>query len=130
MESVLASPERAEPVDLLDRLVDPVLFAIFENRLATRTVPVVVDDEEATDRQPRIEIHERVLRRLVQIAVEPRDRPRAVLQGRQRVLEPALDELHLIVEEAVQIEVALDILAWHRQVLGGMERASDLEGIG
>ena len=56
-------------------------------------------------REARIESDQRVHGGLVEVTVEPHDRESFDRCIRQRVLEPACEELHLLVEQAVAVEV-------------------------
>ena len=71
-----APPVHAGPVDLLDRVLDPVLGAeLVDGAPALLERAVVVDDHVAAGRQPGIERLQRRPRRLVGVAVEPHHRP-------------------------------------------------------
>src|SRR5205807_29567 len=71
-------PANAAPVDLGERLLDPVLATEVVDRLAALIdLQVVVDDQVAAGTQPRIEHLERELGGVVGVAVEARDRPAA-----------------------------------------------------
>ena len=73
----LAPPAHTRPVDLLQRLGDPVRGAELVDRAAALRShdAVVVDDQVAADGQLRVQRLERGPRRLVVVGVEPHDRP-------------------------------------------------------
>src|SRR4051812_28634405 len=129
MALVLATPERTEPVDLLDRFVDAVLRAEPCNRFSTGAVSVVVDNQKATDRKTRIQIHESIHRRLVEVAVEPNNRPGSVPDRWQRVLEPSLEKPDAIIEQPVEVEVARDLFFRYCERFRRVEPAPCVRGI-
>ena len=71
---------------------------------------VVIHDHVAAGRKLRVERFERDHRRFVHVAVQAEDRKALDRGARQGVAEPALQEAHLVVQEAVAGESLLDRL--------------------
>ena len=72
--------------------------------LAAGRMRIVVDDAEAAWLQLRIERLQGVVRGLEHVAVEPQDREAFDRRAGERVLEPALQEDDLVVQQAVAPE--------------------------
>jgi hypothetical protein len=83
---------------VLDRLLTPFELA------------VVVHDEEPAGLQLRIESLDRGHCAFVHVPIESRDRESLDWGLRQRVLEPALEETHLFVEEPVAVQIGANLL--------------------
>ena len=107
-----SSPERSGAVDVHDWLVDLVLGSEVLHCLAARRIrAVVVHDAVPAERQPGIEVFEALYGGLVQVPVEPYKGPCVPCEGRQRLLEPALDEANVVIEEPVSPEIGLNIFS-------------------
>src|SRR3954453_10222964 len=110
----LLAPEDTSAVYFLDLGGDSVFGAVVgDGSPACLDRVIVVDDAEATGRQPRVEPVERLNRGLVQVAIEPQygdALDRGVVKG---VLEPTGKEADLPVQQPVPFEVGLDVRLRH-----------------
>ena len=105
-----SSPEGSGAVDVHDWLVDLVLGAEVLHCLATRGIrAVVVHDAEPAERKSGIQVLQALYRGLVEVPVEPYKGPCVPSQGRQRLLEPALEKADLVIEEPVSLEIGLNV---------------------
>ena len=82
-----------------------------QNRQPRGTLVRNRHDEKTANRKTRVQIDECIHCGLVHVAVETHNRPRSLLDARERIPEPTLEELHAIVEEVVHAEIFLDLFA-------------------
>ena len=99
-------------------------------RLAACHGVIIVHDHEAAGDDLVIECAQRIRRALVHVAVEPQDRELPDRRTRQRVAKPALQKAHLIVEEAVEGEIALHLLERDGKVGHRVVQIARIGGIG
>ncbi len=99
-------------------MVPPV---ILDRRPATEHGPVIIDDAERARRELRIKPVQHLNRRLIQIAIEPKNGDFLYCRGRNRVFEPAFDPAHLVGPEAHAPEVLDQLFDAHRQLQKAME---------
>src|SRR5687768_8410009 len=100
------APEDAAGVDALDRLLDAAVRTKVIDRVAATIQPdIIIDDDKAARRYLVIEKFEALPGRAVEIEVEAQNGERPDRRLRQALGNPAGDELHLAVEQAVAREM-------------------------
>ena len=109
------APGHPGPVDLLERLLDPLLPAVVVDGPRAGRKPVVIDDAPAPYRETRVEVFQGLSGRLVEVAVQPQHRDAPAGEARQGVGEPARDEHDLVVPEIEGAEVRFDLRFGHSE---------------
>jgi hypothetical protein len=111
-------PPDTGPIDRGDRRRDPSLGAIVLDRLtAGRHATIVVHDHETARRKLRIKVLQGDECGLIEIAVEADQGEGAHVEDGERVLEQALDENHLVIEQAVAREIRPHLISADRELL-------------
>jgi len=77
--------------------------------LARGEYVIVIDDDKTSARHFVIERVQNVHGRFVEVSVHPQHGQLHNGSGRQRILEPAFEELHLIVQQSESFEGSFDV---------------------
>src|SRR5579883_3418764 len=130
MDGSTTFPEDGGVVDANQFLGNVVSAAELVDSLATSRERVIIDDAETSARQLRIQVLQGIHGRSVHVAIQTQQGTPVDWGVGQGFVEPALQEMHSVVQKAVFFDIRLHLCQWYcEDVIQHPVNVADVGGI-